>query len=135
MKELIIVVISASTRNKVWLARFCNIYNQFIYFRFAKLTRNNNYDEFFHIGLGEKLLAADPWIIYCGFFDDGFKIRAIIHCGVQASKSVKAGDIAKAVSEVLGGAGGGNANFAQGGGSDKSKVEEAVNKAKSMVLN
>ena len=46
----------------------------------------------------------------------------------------KAGDIVKNVSEILGGAGGGNPKFAQGGGNDKSKKEDAIKKAKSMVL-
>ena len=40
----------------------------------------------------------------------------------------------KSVSEILGGAGGGTAKFAQGGGNDKSKKEDSIKKAKSMVL-
>ena len=42
--------------------------------------------------------------------------------------------IARKVSEILGGSGGGDTKFAQGGGKDKSKKDEALNKAKSMVL-
>jgi len=38
------------------------------------------------------------------------------------------------VSEILGGAGGGNQRFAQGGGKDKSKKNDAIEKVKSMVL-
>jgi alanyl-tRNA synthetase len=34
----------------------------------------------------------------------------------------------------LGGSGGGDTNFAQGGGKDTSKKDEAIAKAKSMVL-
>ncbi len=36
--------------------------------------------------------------------------------------------------EILGGAGGGNQRFAQGGGKDKSKKNDAIEKVKSMVL-
>ena len=97
-------------------------------------TMNEQYDEFFHISLGEKLIEKDPWMVYCGIFEDGDKIRVIIYSGEQAGKEKKAGDIAKALSEVLGGAGGGNQRFAQGGGKDKSKRNDAIEKAKAMVL-
>ena len=97
-------------------------------------TTSEQYDEFFHIGLGEKLIEKDPWMVYCGVFEDGDKIRAIIYSGDQSAKDKKAGDIAKIVSQILGGAGGGNQRFAQGGGKDKSKKNDAVEKVKSMVL-
>jgi len=97
-------------------------------------TDSDQYDEFFHIGLGEKLIEKDPWMVYCGIFEDGDKIRAIIYSGDQAANDKKAGDIAKIVSEILGGAGGGNQRFAQGGGKDKSKKNDAIEKAKTMVL-
>ncbi len=97
-------------------------------------TTSDQYDEFFHIGLGEKLIEKDPWMVYCGIFEDGDKIRAIIYSGDQAANDKKAGDIAKNVSEILGGAGGGNQRFAQGGGKDKSKKNYAIEKVKSMVL-
>jgi len=97
-------------------------------------TMNDQYDEFFHISLGEKLIEKDPWMVYCGVFEDGDKIRAIIYSGEQVGKDKKAGDIAKTVSEVLGGAGGGTQRFAQGGGKDKSKKNDAIEKAKKMVL-
>ena len=97
-------------------------------------TTSDQYDEFFHISLGEKIIEKDPWMVYCGIFEDGDKARAIIYSGDQAAKDKKAGDFAKTVSEILGGAGGGNQRFAQGGGKDKSKKNNAVEKVKSMVL-
>ena len=95
---------------------------------------SEQYDEFFHISLGEKLIEKDPWMVYCGVFEDGDRIRAIIYSGEQVEKDKKAGDIAKTMSEVLGGAGGGTQRFAQGGGKDKSKKNDAIEKAKTMVL-
>ena len=95
-------------------------------------TTSENYDEYFHINLGEKLIKAEPKASYCGLFEAGPTVRAIIYAGEASQKN--AGEIAKAVSEVLGGAGGGNQRFAQGGGKDKSKKEDAIKKAKSMVL-
>jgi len=73
-------------------------------------------------------------MVYSGAVEDGDKIRAIIYSGDLAANDKKAGDIAKIVSEILGGAGGGNQRFAQGGGKDKSKKNDAIEKVKSMVL-
>ncbi len=58
----------------------------------------------------------------------------MVYSGDEASKSKNAGKIAKSVADVLGGAGGGDAKFAQGGGKDTSKKDEAIAKAKSMIL-
>jgi len=97
-------------------------------------TTAEQYDEYFHINFGEKLVKTNPRAIYCGIFEEKGTVRAIIHAGEEASKAKKAGDIAKVVSQILGGSGGGNPRFAQGGGPDKSKKDDAINKAKSMVL-
>jgi alanyl-tRNA synthetase len=95
---------------------------------------SDDYDDDFHIKLGESLCKNEQNLVYCGIFDDGEKVRVIVYCSEQASKNKKAGDIVKSISEILGGAGGGNPKFAQGGGNDKSKKEDAVKKAKSIVL-
>ena len=96
-------------------------------------TTSEQYDEYFHINFGENLIKADPQASYCGIFEAGPTLRAIVYAG-ESSKNRNAGAIAKAISEILGGSGGGNTRFAQGGGKDKSKKDEALRKAKSMVL-
>ena len=53
---------------------------------------------------------------------------------VAPGKTEPAGDIAKEIASILGGSGGGDAKFAQGGGKDTSKKDTAVQKAKSMIL-
>ena len=97
-------------------------------------TSSNQYDEFFHTNFGKKLVKNNPNSVYVGIFDDGPTIRIMAYCGEEASKSKNAGEIAKSVAEILGGAGGGDAKFAQGGGKDTSKKDDAIAKAKSMIL-
>jgi len=51
------------------------------------------------------------------------------------SLGLNAGNIVREVAKVAGGGGGGKPTFAQAGGKDKSKVDEAINLAKSLILN
>ncbi|MSV33542.1 MAG: alanine--tRNA ligase [Nitrosarchaeum sp.] len=97
-------------------------------------TNSKQYDEFFHMNFGKKLVKENPNSVYVGIFESGPTIRVIAYSGDKASKSKNAGNIAKSVAEILGGAGGGDAKFAQGGGKDTSKIDEAVAEAKSMIL-
>ena len=97
-------------------------------------STSNDYGDVFHIGLGQALCSADPTLIYCGLFEEGEKIRVIVYAGDEISKEKSAGEIVKSISEILGGAGGGNPKFAQGGGTDKSKKEDAIKNAKTMIF-
>jgi len=97
-------------------------------------STSDNYDDVFHIGLGESLCKNDPKMVYCGLFEQGEKIRVIVYAGDDISKEKSAGDIVKSISQILGGAGGGSPKFAQGGGTDKSKKEDAIKNAKSMII-
>ena len=96
-------------------------------------STSNNYDDVFHIGLGEMLCKTDSKMVYCGLFEQGEKIRVIVYAGDEISKEKSAGEIVKSISQILGGAGGGSPKFAQGGGIDKSKKEDAIKNAKSMI--
>jgi alanyl-tRNA synthetase len=49
------------------------------------------------------------------------------------AKGYNAGDIVKKVSTVAGGGGGGKANFAQAGGKDKNKLDEALRLVKTLI--
>jgi alanyl-tRNA synthetase len=97
-------------------------------------TNSKQYDEFFHMNFGKKLVKDNPNAVYVGIFESGPTIRVVAYSGDEASKSKNAGNIAKSVAEILGGAGGGDAKFAQGGGKDTSKTSQAIAKAKSMIL-
>jgi len=95
-------------------------------------TASNQYDEYFHINFGKKLVNQVTDAVYCGIFESGPTIRVIVYCGKQSGNS--AGDIAREIADILGGSGGGDAKFAQGGGKDTSKKDAAIAKAKSMIL-
>jgi alanyl-tRNA synthetase len=97
-------------------------------------STSDNYDDVFHIGLGEALCKTDPKLVYCGLFEQGEKIRVIVYAGDDISKERSAGEIVKSISQILGGAGGGSPKFAQGGGTDKAKKEDAIKNAKSMII-
>jgi alanyl-tRNA synthetase len=56
----------------------------------------------------------------------GQGIRVIVFAGEQARKKVKAGTIAKQLSGALGGSGGGDDRFGQGGGKSKERIKEAL---------
>jgi alanyl-tRNA synthetase len=49
------------------------------------------------------------------------------------AKGYHAGEIVKRVAEVAGGRGGGKAQFAQAGGRDKDKLDEALRLVKSLI--
>jgi len=95
-------------------------------------TASQQYDEYFHQNFGKKLVVKDPKTAFCGIFESGPTIRIMVHAGEQSG--VNAGVIAKEISSILGGSGGGDAKFAQGGGKDTSKKDAAIAKAKSMIL-
>ena len=67
-------------------------------------------------------------------FTLGEKLTFLAVCGKDAvAKGVKAGDIIKAITPICGGKGGGKPDSAMGGGSDKSKVNEALAAVKPFV--
>ena len=65
---------------------------------------------------------------------DNKTCRLMIMAGHEAvQKGVNAGNIVKEVAPLLGGGGGGRANFAQGGGTKPEKLKEALEKAQETI--
>ena len=64
----------------------------------------------------------------------GEKLSLLAVCGKDAvARGIKAGDIIKTIAPIVGGKGGGKPDSAMGGGSDKSKVNEALAAVKPFV--
>ncbi|MBT3182686.1 MAG: alanine--tRNA ligase, partial [Deltaproteobacteria bacterium] len=61
------------------------------------------------------------------------KVALIAAVSKDLTPKVHAGNIIKAISEIVGGKGGGRPDFAQGGGVDASKLEEALSQVADFV--
>ncbi len=94
-------------------------------------TIDEELDEEFHIAVGEDAIKQDPSLLYCALLVRGSGIRIIVFAGEQAQ--FKAGDMVKELSSKLGGSGGGDARFGQGGGKDITKISEALSHAELLV--
>jgi alanyl-tRNA synthetase len=65
---------------------------------------------------------------------DGKNARVLVMAGkVAVKKGVKANDVVRAVSPIIGGGGGGKHNFAQGGGTKPEKLEDAIKVAEKAI--
>jgi len=95
-------------------------------------TDSGQYNEYFHVNFGKKLIGGDAKAAYCGIFEEGPTVRVIVYCGEESGRN--AGAIARDIAGILGGFSGGDGRFAQGGGRDKSKRGQAAARARSMVL-
>ena len=88
----------------------------------------------YYIALGEKSIDNDPFLVYVALVQDQERIKVIVFVGVESRKVIKASKIAKEISLKLGGTGGGGTEkFAQGGGTDKSKVRECLNNLENLL--
>jgi alanyl-tRNA synthetase len=84
-------------------------------------------DEEYHIAVGEQAIDIEPSLIYCALIAKGQGIRVIVFVGEEARNSgMKAGEIAKGVASILGGSGGGDDRFGQGGGKSVERIKDAL---------
>jgi len=107
----------------------------------AKMINGLNYygvyddmfDESYHITLGERAIENDPNLIYLALVKKNDNIRVITFAGSNARNKVSAGLLAKETSKILGGSGGGDNRFGQGGGKFIDNYKEALESAEEIV--
>lgn len=86
-------------------------------------------DEEYHIAVGEQAIANDPHLVYVALIFKDAGIRVIVLSGTEARKTAPAGNVSRKVSAALGGSGGGDARFGQGGGKSRDKIASAMEEA------
>jgi alanyl-tRNA synthetase len=96
-------------------------------------TYDEELDEEYHIAIGEKAIELDSHLVYLALISKGQGIRVIVFVGETAKNKVKAGAIAKQISNKLGGSGGGDSRFGQGGGGSKEMIREALLLAEEVI--
>lgn len=83
----------------------------------------------------DRLIEKDPTGVAVVAVSDDESLVFFCKAGPSAVKGgVHAGNLARGVAEVTGGGGGGSPTFAQAGGKDRTKLEEALESAKDLLL-
>jgi len=99
-------------------------------------TYDDEMGDDYYIALGEKSINIDPFLIFVALVQDHERIKVIVFVGEESRKITKASKIAKEISLKLGGTGGGGTDkFAQGGGKDKSKIDECLKNLENLITN
>jgi alanyl-tRNA synthetase len=95
-------------------------------------------DDEYCIAIGEKSVEIDPSLIYIALISKSQGIRVVVFVGEKARLKIKASIIAKQISTQLGGSGGGDDRFGQGGaggnGMIKDRIKEVLLSAEELVM-
>ncbi len=85
--------------------------------KFYKSVLEPGLDFEYHKVVGDKLSRAISNLVYVGIFEEETaKTRIVVFCGEEAQRrGAKAGEIVREIAKMLGGSGGGDPRFAQGG--------------------
>jgi alanyl-tRNA synthetase len=84
------------------------------------------------VALAEALKGSFPGVVVLG--TGGAAVALIASVGKEHQAKVQAGKIIQTIAPIVGGKGGGKPDFARGGGKDASKLDEALAKAKGMLI-
>ena len=95
---------------------------------------DNELDDEYYISIGQYVVQADPCIIFIALISKGQGIRVVVFVGKKARERIKADYIAKMLSTHLGGSGGGDDKFAQGGGRYGERIKDALLLAEGLIL-
>jgi alanyl-tRNA synthetase len=98
-------------------------------------TQDDVLGEEYFIAVGERSIEADPLLIFIALVMNKNGIRVIVFVGSQAQKIIGAGRIAKEISAQLGGSGGGNDRFGQGGGKLVDSIDKCLKNIEDTIIN
>jgi alanyl-tRNA synthetase len=79
--------------------------------------------------LKDKLGTA---VVVLGSIDDG-KVKLAVGVTKDTVSRIRAGDLIQSIATVIGGKGGGRPDFAQAGGSEKNKIDKALELASDLI--
>ncbi|RMF29059.1 MAG: alanine--tRNA ligase [Candidatus Nitrosothermus koennekii] len=96
-------------------------------------TYDDMFDENYHIALGEKAIEHNPDLIYLALVRKNESIRVITFVGKNAREKIKAGELTRKVAKILGGSGGGNDRFGQGGGRFIDSYKDALEAVEEII--
>lgn len=83
-------------------------------------------DEDYYIYMGQRSIDLDPELVFIASVPKGQGIRVIVFVGEKARQKIKAGVIAQQLSRLVGGSGGGDDRFGQGGGRFQERIKESL---------
>ncbi|MGB9960484.1 MAG: alanine--tRNA ligase [Candidatus Bathyarchaeales archaeon] len=99
---------------------------------FRDFKENIDVDRMVHTA--NEILRKDDAVIAIFYGADERNARIMVMAGKKAvEKGVNAAEIVKEASAIIGGGGGGKSNFAQGGGTQIEKLQEAIKKAEEIL--
>jgi alanyl-tRNA synthetase len=99
----------------------------------TKLDSDVNADQLRNLTTAVAAQLGPDAVVILGAEVTGKPIVMIAAGSEAQQKGVRAGELAKIASAVLGGGGGGKADFAQGGGTDASKLSQAIHEAVAQI--
>jgi alanyl-tRNA synthetase len=78
----------------------------------------------YYLTLGDLLSKKEPKMVYVALFRETGRLRIMAFCGSDAQqRGARAGDLVKQLAAKLGGSGGGDSRFAQGGTPSEVAIE------------
>ncbi len=98
-------------------------------------TKDDVLGEEYFIAVGEKSIETDPLLIFIALVMNENGLRVIVFVGSQAQKLIGAGRIAREISVQLGGSGGGNDRFGQGGGKLVDNIDRCLQSIENTIIN
>ncbi|HEX9862072.1 MAG TPA: DHHA1 domain-containing protein, partial [Candidatus Bathyarchaeia archaeon] len=100
----------------------------------SKIESGRETDADLMVQSANEIIRKDEGTVVIMSSSDGKTARILVMAGKAAlEKGVHAGEVVKTVSPIIGGGGGGRPNFAQGGGTQPEKLQEAIEKAEETI--